>query len=245
LNTQIEKLQAAASERTHQTGLAIIRRGHTPVFEKADETSRILLHASAEDEFSVIEVGGGSDGAAGAWVHVQLENGKQGWLRTGQLETAADAAAVDAAMQGQPTGSSAHPEPDRASVAGGAHFAPASEEIKTFSGDWTVLKGKPVLFVFAQPSGPLSGDDLVRSQLAFAKKTFETGLNEAVHSQETLAGVVVVFLGPKGGVAAAALPDIRRWHDGIISDKLFLSRCSLDPATSFREAAHPSLSANR
>jgi len=56
---------------------------------------------------------------------------------------------------------------------------------------------------------------------------------------------VVVFLGPKGGVAAAALPDIRRWHDGIISDKLFLSRCSLDPATSFREAAHPSLSANR
>ncbi|MGA8101940.1 MAG: hypothetical protein WB869_07300 [Candidatus Acidiferrales bacterium] len=257
LNVQIEKLQVAARERTNQSGLATIRRGHTPVFDKADETSRILLHASAQDEFSVIDVRGGSDGAAGVWVHVQLENGKQGWVRAGQLQTAADAAEADAVMPGQSTASSADPGPDRTvnqtgnqtgartSNASAAHFVPASEEIKTFSGDWAALKGKPVLFVFAQPNGPLSDDALVRSQLAFAKQTFETGLNEAVHSQESLAGVVAVFLGPKGGVAAATLPDIRRWRDGIISDKMFLSRCSLDPATSFRDATHPSLSVNR
>lgn len=257
LNVQIEKLQVAARERSNQTGLAIIRRGHTPVFDQADETSRILLHASAQDEFSVIDVGGGSDGAAGVWVHVQLENGKQGWVRAGQLQTAADAAEADAAMPGQSTANSADPGPDRTgnqtgnqtgartSNASAAHFVPASEEIKTFSGDWAALKGKPVLFVFAQPNGPLSDEALVRRQLAFAKQTFETGLNEAVHSQESLAGVVVVFLGPKGGVAAATLPDIRRWRDGIISDKMFLSRCSLDPATSFRDTTHPSLSVNR
>jgi hypothetical protein len=244
LNAQIEKLQAAANARAHQTGLAVVRRAHTPVFEKADETSHILLHANAEDEFSVIEVRGAAEGAANAWVHVQLEDGKQGWLRAGQLETAADAAQADAAMQGR-THDSAADADDRESVAGGTHFAPASEEIKTFSGDWAALKGKPVLFVFAQSNGPLSGSALVHSQLAFAKQTFESGLNEAVHSQESLAGVVVVFLGPKGGIAAATLPDIRRWRDGIISDKLFLARCSLDPATSFRDTAHPSLSLNR
>ncbi len=253
LNAQIEKLQVAASERTNQTGLAAISRAHTPVFEKADETSRILLHANAQDEFSVIDVRGGEAGTAGAWVHVQLENGKQGWLRAGQLETAADAAEASAAMPGQSTDSAADLAPDRTidqtgartSHASAAHFAPSSEEIKTFSGDWAALKGKPVLFVFAQPNGPLSGDALVHSQLAFAKQTFELGLNEAVHSQESLAGVVVVFLGPKGGIAAATLPDIRRWRDGIISDKLFLARCSLDPATSFHDASHPTLSLNR
>ena len=244
LNTQIERLQAAARERTNQTGLAIIRLAHTPVFEKADETSRILLHANAQDEFSVVDIRGSEASAAGTWIHVQLENGKQGWLRADHLETAADAAEAAAAMH-RPLPDSAGDAEDRESVAGAAHFAPASEEIKTFSGDWAALKGKPVLFVFAQPNLPLSGDALVRSQLAFAKQSFEIGLNEATHSQETLAGVVVVFLGPKGGVAAATLPDIRRWRDGILSDKLFLARCSLDPATSFRDAAHPSLSLNR
>ncbi len=244
LNTQIEKLQAAARERTNQTGLAIIRRAHTPVFEKADETSRILLHANAEDEFSVIDVHGGEASTAATWIPVQLENGKRGWLRAGQLETAADRAEAPAAID-RPTSDSAADAVDRESVAGAAHFAAASEEIKAFSGDWAALKGQPVLFVFAQPNGPLSGDALVPSQLAFAKQSFGIGLNEATHSQETLAGVVVVFLGPKGGVAAATLPDIRRWRDGIISDQLFLARCSLDPATSFRDAAHPSLSLNR
>jgi hypothetical protein len=249
LNAQIAKLQAAARERTNQSGLAVIHRAHTPIFEKADETSRILLHANAEDEFSVIEVRRGSAGAASAWVHVQLENGKQGWIRAGQLETAAEAAEASGAAQGLSADSAADPAVDRAgnqtTNAGAAHFAPASEEIKTFSGDWAALKGKPVLFVFAQPGGALSDDALVHSQLAFAKQTFEIGLNEATHSQESLAGVVVVFLGPKGGIAAATLPDIRRWRDGIISDKLFLSRCSLDPATSFRDTTHPSLSLNR
>jgi hypothetical protein len=249
LNAQIAKLQVAAKERTNQTGMAIIHRAHTPVFEKADQTSRILLHANAEDEFSVIDVRGGSAGAASAWVHVQLENGKQGWVRAGQLETAAEAAETSGAAQGHSADSAADPAVDRAgnqtTNAGAVHFAPASEEIKTFSGDWAALKGKPVLFVFAQPNGALSDDSLVHSQVAFAKQTFEIGLNQATHSQETLAGVVVVFLGPKGGIAAATLPDIRRWRDGIISDKLFLSRCSLDPATSFRDATHPSLSVNR
>jgi hypothetical protein len=182
-------------------------------------------------------------------VHVQLENGKQGWVRAGQLETAAEAAETSGAAQGHSADSAADPAVDRAgnqtTNAGAVHFAPASEEIKTFSGDWAALKGKPVLFVFAQPNGALSDDSLVHSQVAFAKQTFEIGLNQATHSQETLAGVVVVFLGPKGGIAAATLPDIRRWRDGIISDKLFLSRCSLDPATSFRDATHPSLSVNR
>jgi hypothetical protein len=233
LNAQIAKLQAAARERTNQTGLAIIHRAHTPVFEKADETSRILLHANAEDEFSVIDTGAGT---AGAWLQVRLENGKEANEASESAQRQSPDGEADPAIDR--TG-------DRTSNAGAARFAPANEQIKTFSGDWAALKGKPVLFVFAQPNAVLSDDALVHSQLAFAKQTFEVGLSEAIHSPESLAGVVVVFLGPKGGVAAATLPDIRRWRDGLISDRLFLSRCSLDPAASFRDATHPSLSLNR
>jgi hypothetical protein len=46
--------------------------------------------------------------------------------------------------------------------------------------------------------------------------------------------VVVVFLGSRGGIAAATLSDIRQWLEGGLPDEAFVSRCSLDPATEFK-----------
>jgi hypothetical protein len=46
--------------------------------------------------------------------------------------------------------------------------------------------------------------------------------------------VVVVFLGSRGGVAAATLADIRQWVEGGLPDAAFVNRCSLDPAAEFR-----------
>jgi hypothetical protein len=65
---------------------------------------------------------------------------------------------------------------------------------------------------------------------------FTEGYREAAHTQQLVDGVVVVFLGDKGGVAAATLPDIRRWHDGVLPEKQFLEKCSFDPPESFRDS---------
>jgi hypothetical protein len=95
------------------------------------------------------------------------------------------------------------------------------------------------LFVFAQPAKAVSPNMLGQAQLDFAKQTFILGYREAVHSQTPIQGVVVVFLGAKGGVAAAMLSDIRRWREGLTPDKQFLVRCSFDPPESFRDVTKP------
>lgn len=205
---QIADLTNISKNQKFDKDLAVIRSSHTPVFAMADETSKILFHADPDDEFEIIE---GREG----FVHVKLENGATGWIRGAQLR---------------------HPsDPDDAEAAGNSNFTTSNEEIKPFEGDWGPLKGKATLFVFAQPLRTVPEGTLGRSQVEFAKQVFIDGYREASHTNQPAEGVVVVFLGAKGGVAAASLIDIRRWRDGLITDKAFLDRCSFDPADSFRD----------
>jgi hypothetical protein len=126
---------------------------------------------------------------------------------------------------------------DTDDASGATNFTTPNQEVKAFVGDWAPLKGKPALFVFAQPSRAIPEGILGQSQFQFAKHVFTEGYREAMHSEQPMSGVVVVFLGDKGGVASATLADIRRWRDGAISDKAFIERCSLDPPESFRDAS--------
>jgi len=48
--------------------------------------------------------------------------------------------------------------------------------------------------------------------------------------------VVLIFDEPDGGVAAASIEDIRGWMDGLLPEKAFTTRCSLDPPEAFRNA---------
>jgi hypothetical protein len=208
LQQQISELEANSKSQKFLSNLATIKAAQTPVFDQADETSKILFRADAEDEFEVID-------AREGWVRVRLESAAEGWLRISQL---------------QPPG-----QVDDADDVAALNFSTPNEEVKPFSGEWAPLKGKPVLFVFAKPARELPPGTLGQSQRDFAKHAFTDGYRAATHSGQIIAGVVVVFLGVKGGVAAAALPDIRRWRDGLLSDKLFLDRCSLDPPESFRD----------
>ena len=112
-------------------------------------------------------------------------------------------------------------------------FWVSREDVNVFSGDWARLKGKKVLFVYAQPRGLLSdiaGDD---TKLAYAKRIFMNRLRSADQSAG-VEGVVVVFLGNRGGVAAATLTDIQQWVTGGLGDDAFVNRCSLDPPAEFR-----------
>ena len=211
LQQQISELEANASSQKFLSNLAVIKAPQTPIFERDADTSKVLFRADPEDEFEVINV-------KENWIHVRLENGADGWVRGAQL---------------QPPGEIDDTEDASAAL----NFSTPNQEIKPFAGDWTPLKGKPSLFVFAQPNRAIPNTILGQSQFAFAKHVFTEGYREAMHSEQPMSGVVVVFLGDKGGVAAATLADIRRWRDGAISDKVFFERCSFDPPESFRDAA--------
>jgi hypothetical protein len=209
LEQEVAQLESDSKSERYLSNVAVIKDHQAAVFELNDETSNVLFRTDPDDEFEIIDV-------KESWVHVRLENGGQGWLRGSQLQSHGTITDTD----------------DPAA----ANFSTPNEEIKPFAGDWSPLKGKPALFVFAQPARAIPDAMLGQSQLQFAQHIFVEGYREATHSQQTMAGVVVVFLGPKGGVAAATLPDIRRWHENNLTDKQFLDRCSLDPPESFRDA---------
>jgi hypothetical protein len=207
LQQQISELQSASRREVYLKNMAVIRTAQTPLFEKNQETSKVLFRADPDDEFPILEV-------RSSWVRVGLEKGAEAWLRSSQLRQPADPPDSDPAV---------------------LNFNAANEEVRIFGGDWTQLKGKTALYVFAQPARQLPATALGQNQLKFAEYSFVEGYRAATHSQQQIDGVVVVFLGQKGGVAAATLADIRRWHEGYLTDKLFLDRCSLDPADSFRD----------
>jgi hypothetical protein len=219
IQQQISELEANASSQKFLSNLAVIKTPQTPVFQQDDDTSKVLFRADPEDEFEVINV-------KESWFHVRLENGAEGWIRAAQLQPPQE---VD----------------DAEDAAAALNFSTPNQEIKPFAGDWTPLKGKPSLFVFAQPNRAIPNGILGQSQFAFAKHIFTEGYREAMHSEQPMSGVVVVFLGDKGGVAAATLADIRRWRDGAIPDKVFFERCSFDPPESFRDAAAAKPVSNR
>jgi hypothetical protein len=219
LQQQLSELEANASSQKFLSNLAVIKTPQASVFQLDDDTSKVLFRADPEDEFEVLNV-------KGNWVHVRLENGAEGWIRGAQLQPPQE---VD----------------DTEDAAAAVNFSTPNQEIKPFAGDWTPLKGKPSLFVFAQPNRAIPAAILGQSQFAFAKHIFTEGYREAMHSEQPMSGVVVVFLGDKGGVAAATLVDIRRWRDGAITDKVFFERCSFDPPESFRDAAAAKPVSNR
>ena len=72
------------------------------------------------------------------------------------------------------------------------------------------------------------------AKLGYAKRIFESRYRTVSQSKTDVEGVVVVFLGSRGGVAAATLSDIRQWIEGGLADEAFVNRCSLDPSTEFR-----------
>ncbi len=211
LQQQVSELEANSRTQKYLSNLAIIKAPQTAVFEQDEDTSKVLFRADPEDEFEIIAV-------KDRWFHVRLENGADGWLRASQLQRPQE---VD----------------DTEDASEAVNFTTPNQEVKPFAGEWAPLKGKPALFVFAQPSRAIPDGILGQSQLRFVKHIFTEGYREAAHSEQPISGVVVVFLGDKGGVASATLTDIRRWRDSAISDKVFLERCSFDPPESFRDSS--------
>ncbi|PYY12126.1 MAG: hypothetical protein DMG69_02245 [Acidobacteria bacterium] len=112
------------------------------------------------------------------------------------------------------------------------------QEVHPFDGEWSRLKGKSALFVFAKPRGLLSDMVPDERKVLFLKRVFADSYEVAMHSPNSFQGVVVIFVGGRGAIAAATLTDIRQWMGGGLPDDAFIKRCSLDPPAEFPRPAH-------
>lgn len=207
LKTQIRELQAAHSQPPAMR-LASVKRPSASVRSQMNSNGPVLFRARAEDEFEVVK-------KAGEWVEVRLDPDSTGWI-----------AAADLTLPEPETAKS----PDQSQLG----FWVSREQINDFAGDWPELKGRKALFVFAQPRGSLpelANDD---RKLTYVKQVFADRYRTASLSKNLFDGVVVIFIGGKGGVAAATMKDIKQWVQGSLADDDFVKRCSLDPPSEFQ-----------
>jgi hypothetical protein len=219
--TKLDAQKAANGKSSETSKLASVKHSGVGVMSRKNFGGPVLFRAQVEDEFEV-------QSADSGWATVTLADGSTAFIQADELMLPpglvekSGPVAVEATAQAAKTS-----DPD-------LDFWVSREDVNVFSGDWARLKGKKVLFVYAQPRGLLSdiaGDD---AKLAYAKRIFTNRLHSVDQAATRVEGVVVVFMGNRGGVAAATLTDIQQWVTGSIGDEAFVNRCSLDPPTEFR-----------
>jgi len=223
---KVSALQAQIGELHAKEGkpaavrLASVKRSGVGVMSRMNFGGPVLFRAQAQDEFEVISRESG-------WALVRLSPDATGYIQADELNLPDGVVEKTLATA---VATVAEPAPTQGADPG---FSVREENVRVFSGDWARLRDKKVLFVYVQARGllaDLSGDS---AKLAYAKGIFESRYRAATEENPEVEGVVVVFLGNKGGVAAATLTDIRQWVEGGLAEKAFLNRCSLDPPTVF------------
>lgn len=222
LQAQLGQLKASDRKPANASRLASVKHSGVGVMSRQNFGGPVLFRAQAEDEFEVVDLQSG-------WAQVRLGSDTTGYIQADEL------ALPDALVAKQ---TNASPDNSTQASSGTAlrdlGFSVSREDVTVFSGDWSRLKGKKVLFVYAQPRGLLSDMASQDAKLGYAKRIFQSRYRTVSQSETDVEGVVVVFLGARGGVAAATLADIRQWVEGGLPDEAFVNRCSLDPATEFR-----------
>lgn len=220
LTAEIKALEDVLHNQVRPTDLAPVKKGGAPIYSKASENSPVLLTASAEDEFQIIE-------AEGGWVHVQISGASRGWIRRNHLDLPADFA------QGGGT------KPAESSPPGDELFKVSRQETNSFGGNWEPLKGKTVKVIWVEPASPTASTSPAQ-KLAFAKPLLVKAYGEVNSATPPVFGVVIVFDSADGGQIAATLSSLKQMVDGDLPEAAFWKQCSLDPPESFQESAKPS-----
>jgi len=221
LQAQIEQLKASDRKPANASSLASVKHSGVGVMSRQNFGGPVLFRAQAEDEFEVIDLQSG-------WAQVRLAPDTTAYIQADEL------ALPDGLVAKAPDTSPGSSQAASTGAQRDLGFSVSREDVTVFSGEWVRLKGKKVLFVYAQPRGLLSDMASQDAKLGYAKRIFQSRYRTVSESQTKVEGVVVVFLGARGGVAAATLSDIRQWVEGGLPDEAFVNRCSLDPATEFR-----------
>jgi hypothetical protein len=208
------------SAAAHAPDFVIVRSPSAPVRERPDEKARILFEGSEQDQFQPQET-------RGAWTRVGLSREGGGWIKTKDLT----AGSIEKSSEDKNENNNLA----AASLSAKPLFSTIREDTFPYSGEWKALQGKQAVFVVTRPATRIPADILGSAQLAFAKQMFTGHYRQAAHLPHVYSGVVVIFFGSKGGVAASTLPLIRQWMEGTLSDAEFLKRSSLDPPEAFRD----------
>jgi hypothetical protein len=207
-----KQLQAvpAPGPPTNRVEMVSVSKVPVPIFSAPEDHASVLLRAQPDDAFEVLE-------HRGTWLRIGLGD-KSGWVKHAQVQSLAE--------------NSSSPVPDGTTAAMEA-FAVIRETASPFSGEWGRLQGKQALYLWARPQDSIR-DVAVGKKLKFVEMLFKERYLELAHnSQNTVGGIVVIFLDQRGGVAAATVEDIARWTSGSLTHLAFLKKCSLDPPGAF------------
>lgn len=209
LQQQAASLEEILHNQARPTNLAVVKSVNTPVVAEPVEGAQVLFHATAEDEFEVLDEMEG-------WVHIKISSLSRGWLRRNYVDMPG-AATVNLSVQR----SEGDKEPVRQT----------KQEIGLFPGKWETLDGKKVKIIWVQP---LNKDQFgSESKWIMAKSVFRKADTGAPGDSTEVAGVVVIFDSQDGGMAATSLANLQQWRAGHLSDDAFWKRCWRDPVEAF------------
>lgn len=229
LEAELRRLQTAPAP-VAATEYAIVKHPQTPVLSTPLSNASVLVHAQRDDEFAVLE-------RRGEWLRVSLEGTSSGWIKRSSVDSSSPG---QGSSRPAPVATAAAPTPAPSVNS----FTIIREMPSDFSGDWSTLKGKRALYVWARPQGSTLNE--TGNKLQFAQSVFQERYRQVAHSsQSELAGIVIIFLDQRGGVAAASMEDIGLWDTGVLTPQAFLKKCSLDPPSAFLKPPRAAAAQNR
>ena len=215
VSADIKSLEEIQQNQVRPADLVVVKKAGVAIFSKPEDGAQVLLSADQEDEFQIL-------GVEGSWVHVQISGASRGWMRRSQVEL-------------PPSYSAAGSKTNNAVPASANLFKVAREETNTFSGKWQPLVGKTVRVVWIEPASAAASSAAEKRK--FAKSLLLKAYNDMNASNQTVAGVVIVFDSADGGQIAATMENLKSLQDGSLTEAAFWRLCSLDPPETFQDSA--------
>jgi len=173
--------------------------------------------ASAEDEFEVLDETPG-------WVHVRISGLSRGWLRRSMVEMLGESQVGTGSAGAVAVAKAERPGPSDPQSS--ALFSVSSEEVGSFPGDWTPLKGKNVKIISLQQAPGTGRITSPQEKKQFAEALFK---KESRGLPADAAALVLVFDAEDGGMLAAPRAALDQWNSGTLTDSAFWKQCYLDP----------------
>jgi hypothetical protein len=210
---EADSLEEILKNQAHPKNLVAVKKSGTPVVSTPSLTAKPQFLASMHDEFEMLDFN--TD-----WVHVRISGLSRGWIWRNSVEMPDGIRDTDAAPA--------------AAVAPAADlFHVIHEETSTFPGDWEQLRNKNVKIISVQKIDENAKDAGPNVRLEYTKFLLEKNFKELTQTPSALAGIVVIFDSPDGGMIAATMPTLQQWRAGTLSDSALWHKCFFDPPETF------------
>ena len=215
LQREAKSLEEILRNQSHPTNLVAVKKEGTPILQSPAIDAKVLFLASAEDEFEVLEENPD-------WVHVRMSGLSRGWLRRSMVERLGDS---QPRADSEPIAASPG-KPGQEDAQSAAPFSVGSEEVGSFPGDWSPLKGKNVKIISLQQAPGTGRITSPQEKKQFAEALFK---KESRSLAADAAGLVLVFDAEDGGMVASTRAALQQWNSGALSAAAFWEQCFLDP----------------